>query len=390
MCVNWKRAAALGLAVLIGGMTPMSTMFAAEKEAEIGVDSISENDQQPEDADPTALAMESDAGAKEAEPQTVTEGETAADEESLPDDGAAEIVSADLSQENAVVEAAKPDADLDTQDDDDDDDDENVGDPQITVRRDGNDCTRSLGGKIDYEYVKHWGPQVTVSVGSDRKVSVFWCLDSVTDTEIEAKTEEQMDSLNWIQRQTPSETVLLSQDGKYVIYFKVETGGQKYYARSRGIVVDTAAPKIKEAVSGEPFVPGQTYPSDTKFLVEDANLDIVRINEQETAPLADGKYQVAAQENSTSCVIRAIDKAGNESSCSITVSGEGTQEPEPEPKPEPPEENKVISQSGEYDLKAGVKYRLAAGTWKVDGDGSVYPGDSDFYVKADGTYSFSK
>ncbi|MDE5716143.1 MAG: hypothetical protein K2I53_00745, partial [Lachnospiraceae bacterium] len=109
---------------------------------------------------------------------------------------------------------------------------------------------------------------------------------------------------------------------------------------------------------------------------EDANLESVLVNEQQVSP-EDGKYKVAA--NGTSCVIRAKDKAGNETICSISVSGNGT-----------PEESNVISASGEYTLKAGVKYHLAEGKWKVDGDKSVYPGGSDFYVTADGSYQFTK
>lgn len=260
--------------------------------------------------------------------------------------------------------------------------------PVIAITRDGNDCTCSLGGKITFEYINYWGPQVAFLVQSDQSVSVSWYKDSVTDIEAEAKTEEQMDSLSWTKQQSSSETVCLSQDGKYVIYVKVEAGTQKYYARSNGIVVDTQKPVIKEAVSGQPLVTGQTYPEETGFVVEDANLKSVLVNQQPVAP-ENGSYMMAAKENSTACEIKAIDEAGNEESCSITISGTETPEPKPE-EPETPDESNVISKSGEYALKAGVKYHLAEGKWKVSGDKSVYRGDRDFYVTVDGNYQFSK
>lgn len=69
----------------------------------------------------------------------------------------------------------------------------------------------------------------------------------------------------------------------------------------------------------------------------------------------------------------------------IIDTGDGTIYPE-----EPPKTDNVISESGEYALKAGEKYHLAEGKWKVGGDKSVYPGGRDFYVTVDGSYRFSK
>ena len=94
--------------------------------------------------------------------------------------------------------------------------------------------------------------------------------------------------------------------------------------------------------------------------------------------------------NGTSCVIRAKDKAGNETVRSIIVSGTEMPEPSEPEEPGTPDDSKVISESGEYTLKAGVTYHLAEGNWKVDGDKSVYRGGNDFYVAADGSYKFTK
>jgi len=147
---------------------------------------------------------------------------------------------------------------------------------------------------------------------------------------------------------------------------------------------------------------GKTYPEGTLFMVKcSGELDCVLMNGQTVSP-ENGYYKVVA--NGTSCEIIVKDKAGHEIVCKITVSGITTPEPKPEepkpeepkpeePKPEEPEtpdDGMVISKSGEYELKAGVKYHLAEGKWKVNGDKSTYRGDSDFYVTADGSYRFSK
>ncbi len=399
---NWKSAAALGLALLLGCMMPMSTMLAAEDDA--GTEVCSDADAGMTGGDESAPENESTA-----DEENTSEGEDAADGENEPEDEGAADVENEPEDEDAADGENKPEdedaADVENEPEDEDaadgenkpededaadgentsegedaadgenkPEDENVPDvettPEIFITRDGKESTCSLGGKITFEYIRNWGPQVEVTVSqSDQNMSVFWAKDKVTDMEAEAKTEEQMSSLRWYEKE-PSETILLAQDGSYVIYVKVTAGEKNYYARSNGIVVDTQKPVIKGIEEGK------TYPEGTVFQVEDANLDRVLVNEQPAVP-EDANYKVTA--NGTSCVIRAIDKAGNETACSITVSTE-----------EKPETDHVISQSGVYALKAGEKYHLAQGQWKVDGDKSVYQGGNDFYVSADGNYSFTK
>lgn len=302
MYKNWKRTAALGLAVLLGCMVPMGTMQAAEDDG-LTPASVSEND------------------------------------------GPA------------------------------------VSEPEIVITRGGVNKTYPLGGAVTFEYSNNWGALFEVSVNPNgREVSLFFALDSVTDMEAEAKSKEQMGGLAWGNISSPPMSIEPSHDGCYVIYAKAQAGTQTYYARSGGIVVDTVKPVIRGIEDGK------TYPAETVFQVEDTNLDCVLVNEM-PAVSDGGNYKVTANGNSTSCVIRAKDKAGNETVCSISVTGTTTPEPE---EPEPPETDNVISQSKEYTLKAGVKYHLAEGRWKVDGDKSVYQGGSDFYVTADGTYRFSR
>lgn len=354
MCRNWKSAAALGLTVLLGCMLPMSTMLAAEDDVETEAASVSENDVSDEEVP----------GKEEAGILTVAETEPGV----VPNEAE--------THESADV-------------------------PEIAITRGGADKTCSLGGEVTFEYVNNWGSMFEVSVNqSGENASVYCYKDKVTDMEAEAKKEADMDSLGWGSKQSPPMSIEPLSDGCYVVYVKVETvGGEKYYARSNGIVVDTVRPVIKGVEEGN------VYSEGTLFQVEDSNLDYVLVNEQ-LAASENGSYKVTA--NGTSCVIRAKDKAGNEETCSITVSETETPEPKPEepkpeepkpeePKPEEPgtgtetpDDSNVISKSGEYTLKVGVKYHLADGKWKLAGDSSVYQGGNDFYVNADGTYTFSK
>ncbi|MDE7358934.1 MAG: hypothetical protein K2N39_05795, partial [Lachnospiraceae bacterium] len=308
--------------------------------------------------------------------EAVSDGDIVPDDETVPEgDTVPDSENADGMQDDGNMAVTAPAIEPDAQADG-DDVSESVSAPEITITRGGANKTFALGGEITFEYVNYQGTLFDVSVGqSDNNVTLFYCMDKVTDLEAGAKEEEQMDSLQWGEIPSPPVSIKALNDGSYVVYVKAEAGGQKYYARSSGVVVDTRKPVIKGVEEGK------SYPEGTLFQVEDANLESVLVNEQPAA-LESGSYKVAA--NGTSCVIRAKDKAGNETICSITVSGNGTSEEEK------PEGVKVISESGVYELKAGVKYHLAGGKWKVDGDKSVYQGGNDFYVTADGSYQFTK
>lgn len=429
---NWKRAAALGLTVLLGCMMPMSTMLAAADDTEIEADDASGNDLQQEDksipdgadhtdgengsdeddaSDEDDVLDEDDASDEEngsdeddvLDEDDASDEESGLDEEGAPDDengldgenttenesvgdvsdqgndtgeidrnsetvgdaGAADIgMAPPVMRKTQARGADEPESKSDT------------GAPEIVIKRGNENKAFSLGGEITFEYIGNTDTLFEVSVtGSDTDISIYCALDSVADTETKAKEEEQMGSLAWGKITSPYNGIKPINDGKYIVYVKVEKKleGEKtqaYYARSCGVVWDTVKPVIK-GVEG-----GKTYPEGTEFQVEDTNLDKVLVNGKEVSP-ENGKYKVAA--NGTSCEIKAIDKAKNESGFSISVSGTVT-----------PETGSVISQNGEYALKAGEKYHLAEGSWKVDGDKSVYRGDSDFYVTTEGKYKFSK
>lgn len=374
MCRNWKKVSALGLAVLIGCMLPMGTMLAAEENA----GTVQENEAK---SDSDSAALQDD--------KTIS-NEEKKDDENLTDKGKTD------SHENGGEERKTDENDADDDGDivdevkeneDEADNDnitppirqkalakaaespESVQKPEIVITSEGKPLTFDLGGEITYEYVRHTGRSFNVSVTQgDQPISYSVCLKA--DSEKEALKIGQMDSLAWTAMDS-SGGILLSEDGSYVLYVKAGEGENVTYKRSGGIVVDTKAPVISGVEDGK------TYQEGTEFQVEDANLESVIVNDQPVALAENGKYQVTAKDNSTSCVIKAKDKAGNETNCSITVSGKSL-------------EGDTISGSGTYSLKANTPYKLGGGNWSVQGSKTVYRGGSTFYVKTDGDYTFWK
>lgn len=374
---KWKKTAALGLAVLIGGMLPMGTMMAAENNTEVAqemeADSVSDAD---EVCDDKVVSDENESVDEEvkAEEENAVDEELGAEEENIID----EVIAED---ENAADEADTVDnqnigievmAASDVTEAGDTEDQENTGAPVIDITLNGENCkVDGLGGDIEYKYFNYSDVELAFSASQNgTKITFSYYLDNNPG-------DKAKDDIPWSGDCT-SMSWTLSSNKSYVVYVKAEKDGQTVYARSCGIVVDTIAPEIVGLEAGK------TYPEGTTFKVEDANLDVVMVNGTPVTPESDGNYRVKA--NGTSCVIKAIDKAKNENNCSVTVFGGET----PGTGDETPETDNIISKSGVYTLKAGVKYHLAEGKWKVDGDKSVYQGDSDFYVKSDGDYKFKK
>lgn len=366
---KWKKVYALGMAALLGCLMPMGTMLAAEEDTEV------------------VQEMEADSGS---DADVVSDAEIISDDnDSIGDEvDAEEEIAGDevnVDEENAGVEVNAEDENVIDEADTDNDEnadiaimsvaDAEAGDvavqedtaaPVIDITLNGENCkVDGLGGNIDYKYTSSSNSKLGFSASQNGTSIMFrYYLDENPGDK--AKDE---DDISW-SGDCSSLLWTLSDNKTYVLYVKAEANGQTVYARSCGIVVDTIAPKIVGVENGG------TYPAGTTFTVEDANLDVVMVNETPVTPEADGSYQVKA--NGTSCAIRAIDKAKNETVYSITVSGEK------------PVENTVISESGTYSLKTGTSYRLAAGTWQVGGDSTVYQGGIAFYVKAAGDYSFTK
>lgn len=386
MCRNWKKVSALGLAVLIGCMLPMGTMLAAEENA----GTVQENEAK---SDSDSDAFQDD--------KTISEEEKK-DDENHTDKGKTDSHENDIDKEK--TDSHENDAEEEKTDENDADDEGDIVDEvkenqdeadnanttppirqkapakaakspesiealEIEITSEGKSLTSDLGGEITYEHVNHTGRSFNVSVTQgDQSISYSFCLKA--DSGKEALGEEQMGSLAWTEI-VSSGGILLPGDGSYVLYVKAGEGENVTYKRSGGIVVDTKAPVISGVEDGK------TYQEGTEFQVEDVNLESIFVNDQPVALKEDGKYQVTAKDNSTSCVIKAKDKAGNETNCSITVAGKSL-------------EGDTISGSGTYSLKANTPYKLDGGNWSVQGSKTVYRGGSTFYVKTDGDYTFWK
>ena len=249
--------------------------------------------------------------------------------------------------------------------------------PVIVIQLQGQNQAQALGGMIEYNtYFGNCDQRLSISASQGSEpVSLYYYLDSAARVSDESKSEEQLSDLWQPAEQATGQEVSLGQEGAYVLYVKAEaTDGQTSYARTDGIVIDATAPAITGIDNGG------TYPEGTRFGVTDVNLASVLMNEQPAAPSqTDGMYQVTAAEYSTSCVIRAKDKAGNETVYSITVEKKSVED-----------DTNVISKTGDYSLKAGTAYRLGDGKWTLEGDSTVYCGGSTFYVRGDGSYHFTQ
>ena len=349
MYKKWKSVAALGMAVLIGCMMPVDTMIVAAEEnpeaaQEIEVDSVSDEE---------AILDGENAG----DEISADEAEYVDEEVNTDNSGIAVMAETEETEETEESKAG----DIETQ--------ASAAAPVIEIKWQGQSYICSLGGKIDFVYDNNGGQAFECS--ASQAVLLFYCLEKV-DANAEAKGDVQMDSLIWQSAQPSLERIPLSDDAHYVLYVKAEgTDRQTTYARSGGVVVDTIAPGVTKLVDGG------TYPEGTTFQVSEANLESVKVNEVLVNPESDGSYRLSANGTSTSCVVRVRDKAGNETTYSITISKD-------------PSEDGIISENGTYSLKANVKYQLGAGKWQVSGDKSVYSGGSTFYVKKDGDYTFTK
>lgn len=176
-------------------------------------------------------------------------------------------------------------------------------------------------------------------------------------------------------------------DGKYIVCIREIQGEETIYAVSKSFVWDTTAPKIVDE-SGKEMTDGGKYPTGTKFTVTDLSPVDVYMNDDNldgavSVQPVDGKYTVEPKAGSSSCVVKAKDKAGNVKSLSLTIEGGSTT-----PEPEVPADN-TITEAKTYILQEGTAYTLGSGSWKIAGDSSVYPGGITFYVPA-GSYTFQK
>ena len=200
---NWKNAAAMGLAVMLGCMMPMSTMLAAETEAETGAgsadgdvvygdetaadigDAASEENGSAPDGEnvPEAGSLPNGENASEAgslpngedvpedadvsggentlENGGVTNGENTSEDENVPDAETPGGENADGIGDAGVLSAPPAKSGAGTEDAE---DAGSVNAPEIIIKRDGENVACPLGGEVTFEYVNNWGTLFEVYV----------------------------------------------------------------------------------------------------------------------------------------------------------------------------------------------------------------------------------
>lgn len=381
---RWKKSAALCLAVLLTGFVPMGTMQAAEQSTELQVqeavkDAVQEEISEPQDA---AGGVTSEETPEVPDPADETETEEEAPAPEGADDVFRDNVDVALEENNGpVLSQIKLETETMQPEQPDNDSAADSLEPVIDVKLPGNVQTRSIGGKIEYTYIGNHDQRIYVSV--EQGIALYYYFESLSEMTEESRSEEQLSSLWQGGSQNGYQEIALNQDGKFILYLKADAGnGQTISLRTDGMVVDTAAPVITGIDNGG------SYPEGTPFHVNDDNLAVVKINEQAVEPsTADGAYQLTADGASPSCVIRAVDRAGNETVYSVTVEQKN---PDQDPDKDPDEEISIIDMNGTYSLQAGKAYRLGIGRWTLNGDPTVYCGDSTFYVSVDGDYTFQR
>lgn len=109
----------------------------------------------------------------------------------------------------------------------------------------------------------------------------------------------------------------INPDNKYVIYAKItDKSGNVTYISSNGMILDKTAPVITGIQNNK------TYCGDVTFTVADANgLASVKIDDEERG--RGGSCLIAATSETASHTIVAEDKAGNKTTCTITINASG-------------------------------------------------------------------
>lgn len=146
---------------------------------------------------------------------------------------------------------------------------------------------------------------VTASDGTSgvKSIEYYRSEDVLTDAEVNAITD-------WKEYQSISETAADAE--KFVYYVKItDNAGNVSYFASNGVVFDTVNPVITGVTDNE------VYYTTQKVTVSDANLDKVTVD-GETAVLENNSFILAGNVDKT-YVVTATDKAGNETTISVTM-----------------------------------------------------------------------
>lgn len=120
------------------------------------------------------------------------------------------------------------------------------------------------------------------------------------------------------------------------------------------------------------------YASLKNITVSDRNLDQVYVNgKKQTVTGTTCTIQLSADYESEDYTIKAVDRAGNTKTITVTIAEEWMK-------------TGVIPADKQVRLRAGKAYQLDSGTWSLQGDTTSYAGNRTIYVENSGYYTFSR
>lgn len=167
--------------------------------------------------------------------------------------------------------------------------------------------------------------------------------------------------------------VTKSTDAFYVYLKNANTGEKTSGIKVSGINIDSQAPVIQNAVSGETI-----YGDMAEIIIQDENLSQVSVNGT-PVEFTGGKavLQLYSNQGEEAYELIGVDIAGNRSEMSVVVAADWMR-------------SRVVPFGKAVRLYQKHAYEFGSGSWKVAGDDTTYAGNATFYVNSDGEYSFSQ
>lgn len=166
-------------------------------------------------------------------------------------------------------------------------------------------------------------------------------------------------------------TIQNSQSGT-VFYLRNASGERTGALRLETIKKKKQTPKLS-------LENGKTYYGDSqKLVIQDDYLSQVYVNG--VLQNLDGTefvLQLGSNNGKKKYEITAVDVAGNKKTILVTVAAAWMK-------------TGIIPEGVLVNLETGNGYKLGNGNWKVAGDNTSYSGETEFYVKKDGSYTFGK
>lgn len=154
------------------------------------------------------------------------------------------------------------------------------------------------------------------------------------------------------------------------IYLKNAAGEMTDAISLEAVRIKREAPKLN-------LEDGKTYYGETQRLeIQDAYLNRVYVNGVlQTLTGPEFVLELSSNHGKKRYEITAVDDAGNKKTIVVDVAASWMK-------------TGVVPDGVMVNLESGNGYKLGSGNWKVEGDETSYSGNTAFYVKKDGSYTF--